>query len=285
MNYASQVLRNEVLVAAIENLFVPVLIYNSNGTPHDAAMLKEFKEPAWNNPVARIVDKDKKDVIERINGVYNTRGVAERMLQAIDKAGISLAADARAVLQKVADGKEPGAEDVQQFKDAVSSRISRELDKSLNSAVSAFESKKFGKAAELAAKVRDDEKAEETAKADAEYVIKLVTARYDGMKARAAKLKEAREYVELFELVDASEDQFKGFEGAEEWFDEYAALKKEKPVKEELKALEKLSKLEEKLAGANSDRDREAAKKLLKDFAQKYEGTRAAEKADELASE
>ncbi|MCA8916435.1 MAG: hypothetical protein KDB90_13575 [Planctomycetes bacterium] len=264
---------------------MPVLIYTSKGTAHDAAMLKEFSEPAWNNPVVRIIDSEKKDVIDRINGVYTKRGIATRLLQAIDKADISLAADARAVLQKLADGKEPSAEEAQQFSDAVSSRISRELDKSLGSAVSAFESKKFGKAAELAAKVRDDEKAEATAKADAEYVIKLVNGRFEGLKAKAEKLKADREYLLLFGALGEAEGSFKGLEGAEEFFEGYDELKKDKAVKEELKALEKLAKLEEKLATAKTDRDREAARASLKDFAEKNPGSRAAEKAEQLAAE
>lgn len=262
-----------------------MLIYTSKGTAHDAAMLKEFDEPAWNNPVVRIIDSEKKDVIDRINGVYIKRGIATRLLQAIDKAGISLASEARAVLQKVADGKEPDGGEIQLFRDTVSTRISRELDKSLNSAVTAFEGKKFGKAAELAGRVRDDEKSDETARADAQYLIKLVNGRFGSLKAKAEKLKAEREYIELFAALDEAEDTFKGLEGAEEFFAGYSELKKDKTVRDEVKALEKLAKLEEKLASASTDRDRESARKSLKDFAEKNAGTRAGEKAEKLASE
>jgi len=273
-----------VLVAAIENLFVPVLIYTSQGTAHDAAMLKEFNEPAWNNPVARIIDTEKKDIIERINGVYNARGVATRMLQALEKAGVELEGEARAVLQKVADGKETSAEEARQFKDAISGRVPRQLDKALSSAVTAYESRKFSKAAELAAKVRDDEKAEPAARADAEYLINLVDGRFNELKAKAEKLKGEREYDALFALVDEAESAFKGMSGAGEFFAAFDELKKDKAVKEELKALEKLAKLEEKLKGARNDSERDSARKALKDFAEKNPGTRAAEKAEASAA-
>lgn len=282
MNYASQVLRNEVLVAAIENVFVPVLIKNNNGNAHEQAVLKEFKEPAWNNPVARIINADKEDVIPRINGVYSVRGVAGKMLEAIDKAGVELGEDARKVLKQVADGREVSDEYVQLFRDAVSNKLSRELHKSLSAAVKDYEGGKFGKAAGSAIKVRDDEKEEAQAKEDAKYLIGLVDARFNALKSAAAKLKGEREYLKLFETLEESEDAYKGYPGAEEFFDEHDKLAKDKEVKSEVKALEKFTRLETEFREAKTDREKESARKQLESFGEKYEGTRAAEKAAEL---
>ena len=86
MNYASQVLRHPVLSTAIQELFIPVLIYNCptpGSTQHDKDMLEAFEEPSWNNPVARILDGNKRDVIPRINGVYRARGIAAKIIEAL----------------------------------------------------------------------------------------------------------------------------------------------------------------------------------------------------------
>ena len=77
-------------------------------------------------------------------------------------------------------------------------------------------------------------------------------------------------------------DLCKGMPGAEAFFDAYSELKKDKQVKAEVKALEKLAKLEEKLGEAESDRERESLTKQLESFIEKNPGTRAAEKAAEL---
>ncbi|MCA8946390.1 MAG: hypothetical protein KDB29_09200 [Planctomycetes bacterium] len=219
-------------------------------------MLKEFSEPAWNNPVVRIIDIEKKDIIPRINGVYKASGIAKSVLAAIDKAGIVLGDDARAILKKVADGKEVSEADAQAFRDATSNKITRELANSLKSSVSAYESAEFGKAFELAVKVRDDEGSDEAEKADAAYLVRLIEGRWAGLKAKTERLKTEREYLRLFGAVDESEKQFKGMPGAEAFFDAYSELKKDKQVKAEVKALEKLAKLEEKLGEADSDRER-----------------------------
>ena len=72
------------MVEAIEDLFVPVLVYNNKSS--DAAVLKKFGEPSWNNPVVRFLNSDEKDVIARQSGVYSVGPMATRMVAALKAA-------------------------------------------------------------------------------------------------------------------------------------------------------------------------------------------------------
>lgn len=83
-NYGQNVLSHPLIVEAIESLFVPVAIFNNKGGA-DAQTLKYFNEPSWNNPVVRIVDDRKKDIIPRLSGNYSQLGVVQRMIRALEK--------------------------------------------------------------------------------------------------------------------------------------------------------------------------------------------------------
>ena len=65
-NYGNNVLSHPQIVEAIETLFVPVAIFN-NKKGKDAAVLKMYNEPSWNNPVVRIVDTEKKNIVNRVS--------------------------------------------------------------------------------------------------------------------------------------------------------------------------------------------------------------------------
>ena len=69
------------MVESIEDLFVPVLIYNNK--KQDAAILKAFNEPSWNNPVSRFLDKNGSDVIPRKDGQWTIAQVAGQMVAAL----------------------------------------------------------------------------------------------------------------------------------------------------------------------------------------------------------
>ena len=69
------------MVEAIEDLFVPVLVYNNKSS--DAATLKRFGEPSWNNPVVRFLNSNEKDVIARKSGVYTVGPMATQMVAAL----------------------------------------------------------------------------------------------------------------------------------------------------------------------------------------------------------
>ena len=72
-----------MLVRAIENEFIPVLVYNNRNGGMDQKLLKQFNEPAWNYQVIRFLDSAGKDVIPRKDRVWTTRGVASRMITAL----------------------------------------------------------------------------------------------------------------------------------------------------------------------------------------------------------
>lgn len=64
MNFGERALSDPLLVEAIETLTVPVAVFNNVDGP-DRAVLERFKEPAWNNPVVRIVDAQEKALSKR----------------------------------------------------------------------------------------------------------------------------------------------------------------------------------------------------------------------------
>ena len=74
-----------LVVEAIETSFVPLLIHN-NKNGYDEQILKQFKEPAWNNPVIRYLDASGRDVIERKDRAWTTGATAERMVAALKAA-------------------------------------------------------------------------------------------------------------------------------------------------------------------------------------------------------
>lgn len=82
--YGQNVLSHPLIVEAIETLFVPMAVYNNKGGD-DAAVLAHYKEPAWNNPVVRIVNGDKQNLVPRVSGNYSQLGVVQAMKQALKK--------------------------------------------------------------------------------------------------------------------------------------------------------------------------------------------------------
>ena len=84
--YGKLALSHPLIVEAIEDLFVPLAIYN-NKQGKDAEILKYFGEPSWNNPVVRIVDKEKKGLTKRLAGDYGRPGLLTTMKDALENAG------------------------------------------------------------------------------------------------------------------------------------------------------------------------------------------------------
>lgn len=71
-----------LLVEAIESNFVPLLIRNNVGG-YEGKILKQFKEPSWNNPVVRYLNSDGKDVIPRVDNLWTRGEIASRMAVAL----------------------------------------------------------------------------------------------------------------------------------------------------------------------------------------------------------
>lgn len=88
-NYGEKVLSHPLIVEAIEDLFVPLAIHNNKGGA-DREVLKKYGEPAWNNPVVRMVDARGENLVPRLNGDYSTLGVTERMIYALQRADHSV---------------------------------------------------------------------------------------------------------------------------------------------------------------------------------------------------
>jgi len=78
-------LNHPLLVEAIEEQFVPVLVFN-NKEGADAALLKRFAERAWNNPVVRFLDGRGAELLPRKDGVWTGGELAPRMVAALKAA-------------------------------------------------------------------------------------------------------------------------------------------------------------------------------------------------------
>lgn len=84
--FGNTTLSHPLIVEAIETLFVPVCIFNNKGGK-DAAVLKLFGEPAWNNPVVRIVRPDNQDIVLRMPNFNSALQLVNGMRRALDLSG------------------------------------------------------------------------------------------------------------------------------------------------------------------------------------------------------
>lgn len=75
-------LKKPPLVEAIEDLFVPLAIYN-NKRGHDEEVLAIYNEPVWNNPVLYVVDTEGKSIINRLSGKYTLYNVVQYIKKAL----------------------------------------------------------------------------------------------------------------------------------------------------------------------------------------------------------
>jgi hypothetical protein len=83
--FGREVLSHPRLVEAIETEFVPLLIHN-NKDGKDAEVLRRFREPAWNYQVVRFLSAAGGDIIPRRDQVWDTGGIARRMIATLEKA-------------------------------------------------------------------------------------------------------------------------------------------------------------------------------------------------------
>jgi len=81
-NYGHDVLSDPLLADVIENEFVPLAVFNNKGGK-DMELLEKFSEPAWNNPVVRIIDATSKELAPRVSGNYSAIGLQEAMITAL----------------------------------------------------------------------------------------------------------------------------------------------------------------------------------------------------------
>ena len=98
-DFGCRPLSHPLLVEAMEDLFVPLAIYN-NIEGRDAKVLAQFKEPSWNNPVIRYLNSQGEDLIPRKDRVWSTIGTANRMCAALDAANREIPAYLRIVAEE-----------------------------------------------------------------------------------------------------------------------------------------------------------------------------------------
>lgn len=82
--YGSRILSHPLMVEAIEDLFVPLAIYNNKGG-RDAEIRKHFGEPSWNNPVVRIIDPKGINLVSRIADFRSRALLVESMKNALSQ--------------------------------------------------------------------------------------------------------------------------------------------------------------------------------------------------------
>jgi hypothetical protein len=81
-DFGRTVLTNPQIVKAIEDEFLPVLVYNNRGGK-DRELLERFNEPAWNFQVVRFLNADGRDIIPRKDRVWTISELATRMIEAL----------------------------------------------------------------------------------------------------------------------------------------------------------------------------------------------------------
>lgn len=134
---------------------------------------------------------------------------------------------------------------------------------------------KFGKARKAAQKILGKDKATESAKKDAQHIIDRVSVRAKRMTAKAEAFASERSYLEAIEAYDSIAESFKGEDEEEGARKAVKKLKSDRTIKKEIKALEDLEKLLQKIENSK----RSAYNDALKAFAKKHKGTKAAENA------
>jgi len=85
-NYGHNVLSHPLMVEAIEDLFIPLAIFN-NKSGKDREILNKYNEPTWNNPVVRIINSEGVNVVKRIGNDYSALTLCRSMKEALKSNG------------------------------------------------------------------------------------------------------------------------------------------------------------------------------------------------------
>jgi len=83
--FGREVLSQPLIVEAIEDEFIPVVVFNNRSSGQDKVLLERFGERSWNYQVIRFLDGNGNDIIERKEGIWSVGGVASRMISALKK--------------------------------------------------------------------------------------------------------------------------------------------------------------------------------------------------------
>lgn len=82
--FGAEVLSHPLLVEAIEDNFIPVLVYNNRGSGMDKELLERFAEPSWNFQVMRFLNGQGEDIIPRKDRVWTVAETAARMVWSLE---------------------------------------------------------------------------------------------------------------------------------------------------------------------------------------------------------
>ncbi len=79
-------LSHPLIVEAITAHFTPVCVHNNSKDDADARLLQQFEEPAWNNPVVRILDGARRDLAPRNDKGWTAARLLAQMVTALEAA-------------------------------------------------------------------------------------------------------------------------------------------------------------------------------------------------------
>lgn len=153
------------------------------------------------------------------------------------------------------------------------------ISKALDKAANYFKTKDWAKARAEAKKVAASSSADETTKADAEYVAERATKLAAGWMAQAAAQEKDRRYLAAKRIYAAIAAQFKGEEEGNAAAAKVKEIDGNKDIKKDIDAAEAFEKLE----AAAKNMSPEQRKATLAAFAKKWDGTKAAEDAASAA--
>ena len=89
VNFGQHVLAQALMVEMIESHFVPLAIYNNRAGP-DAEILRQFNEPAWNNPVVHFLSPDGESLVPKLTNRYDLISLHDKITGTLEQAGISV---------------------------------------------------------------------------------------------------------------------------------------------------------------------------------------------------
>ncbi|MHC5065941.1 MAG: hypothetical protein ACYTG5_18425 [Planctomycetota bacterium] len=67
---------------------MPACVYNNTSGDADERVLKSFDERAWNNPVVRFIDADRKDIFTKIDRHWTVPAMTTGMLASLRKSKV-----------------------------------------------------------------------------------------------------------------------------------------------------------------------------------------------------
>jgi len=103
-DFGRTVLSHPLVVEAVEDEFLPVLVFNNRGG-EDRQLLERFGEPAWNYQVVRFLDAEGHDIIPRKDRVWTISGLATRMIETLKAAHRQVPQYIHALAQESGFGK------------------------------------------------------------------------------------------------------------------------------------------------------------------------------------